>query len=234
MLSTKMKMKKTWSQHTVSDLNSHLSQLHDLMNEEGDLATSLFSDLLHHLLTVLSLILVQREEPYLFLASSIYEYEFTISVSISNMKSLLSSLFSTAKKTSDYQKQLHVHGDSYGQAAPANGDSSHAPKVNSLNQPQHETVNRELGHVDWCNDGGQPPSVSAVRPVVVSQPSGGNQMSMGGQPPSLNDVGRRGASQTGESLTGNQPMDDEQELAGMSLVGNKFRDVFPMAYRNEN
>ncbi|KAI3669086.1 hypothetical protein L6452_40309 [Arctium lappa] len=136
------------------------------------------------------------------------------------MNPLPPSLLSTAMKTSD-QKHLHVDG----QVAPA---------VNLNNQLQMETSNG--GHVDWYDDGCQPPSVSAMRPVVVSQPSGGgNQMSTGGQPPSLNDVGRRGASQTGESLTGNQPMVDEEEVVGMSLVGNRFRDVFPMmAYRKEN
>lgn len=46
------------------------------------------------------------------------------------------------------------------------------------------------------SSGDQPPSVGDVRQMVVSEPSGNNQMSSDGQPPSVNDVRRREPSQS--------------------------------------
>ncbi|KAI3524078.1 hypothetical protein L1887_02719 [Cichorium endivia] len=51
------------------------------------------------------------------------------------------------------------------------------------------------------NSGGQPPSLGDVREIVVTEPSGSNQMYSDGQPPSVNDVGRREPSQSEASCT---------------------------------
>ncbi|CAH1426812.1 unnamed protein product [Lactuca virosa] len=51
------------------------------------------------------------------------------------------------------------------------------------------------------SSGGQPPSIGDVRQMVVSEPSGSNQMSSDGQPPSVNDICRREPSQSEPSCT---------------------------------
>ncbi|KAL4590058.1 hypothetical protein LXL04_002977 [Taraxacum kok-saghyz] len=51
------------------------------------------------------------------------------------------------------------------------------------------------------NSGSQPPSFGDVRQIDVSEPSYGIPMDSDGQPPSVNDVGRREASQSEASFT---------------------------------
>ncbi|CAH1433447.1 unnamed protein product [Lactuca virosa] len=99
---------------------------------------------------------------------------------------------------------------------------------NSLNQFQSGTFSRGIDYVDWYSGGGQPPSLGAIRPVVISQPSGSNEIYSDGLPPSLNDLGRREPSQTGAS-TGRE-VADAHEMAGMSLTRNNFRRLYEDSY----
>ncbi|KAK1432561.1 hypothetical protein QVD17_09458 [Tagetes erecta] len=80
----------------------------------------------------------------------------------------------------------------------------------------------------------QPPSLGSVRPVVYSNPSAGayNYASGGQQPPSLNDVGRRGGSQTGSSLTENQFAGSV--VPGMSMTAPNFKIYNPNAFQKDN
>ncbi|KAI3784501.1 hypothetical protein L1987_43600 [Smallanthus sonchifolius] len=79
----------------------------------------------------------------------------------------------------------------------------------------------------------QPPSIGTVRPIVISQPSGGGDHYADDQPPSLNAVGRRPASQTGPSFTGN-PTSDQESGAGVSLNASRFKMNNPNAFNNGN
>ncbi|KAI3725810.1 hypothetical protein L1987_65605 [Smallanthus sonchifolius] len=79
----------------------------------------------------------------------------------------------------------------------------------------------------------QPPSIGTVRPMVISQPSGGGDHYADGQPPSLDAVGRRPTSQTGPSFTGN-PTSDPESVAGMSLTASNFKLYDPKAFNNGN
>ncbi|KAL8251478.1 hypothetical protein R6Q59_035171 [Mikania micrantha] len=78
---------------------------------------------------------------------------------------------------------------------------------------------------------GQPPSESAVRPIVVSQPSGTGNSDVYDQPPSLNDAGRREGSQTGPSLTGHS---DAVAEPGMSLPAHRFKKHYPNAFQKDD
>ncbi|KAL8251479.1 hypothetical protein R6Q59_035172 [Mikania micrantha] len=78
---------------------------------------------------------------------------------------------------------------------------------------------------------GQAPSVGAVRPIVVSQPSGTGYRSVKDQPPSLNDVGKRDGSQTGPSFTG---YSDAVAEPGMSLTAPHFKKQNPNAFQKDD
>lgn len=116
--------------------------------------------------------------------------------------------------------------DIHGQPMPYGGFVH--DQQNSLNQFQDGSISRGLDHVNWYSGGGQPPSVGAMRPGVISQPSGSNQLYSDGQPPSLNDVGRRETSQTGVSA--GHEVADAHEMAGMSLTRNNFRMLYAASY----
>ncbi|KAJ0534482.1 hypothetical protein HanRHA438_Chr09g0401331 [Helianthus annuus] len=112
--------------------------------------------------------------------------------------------------------------------------SAHFPaQANSLNY--EGGLNRGLNYNSYgYSYGEQPPSMGAVRPIMVSQTSGGvDHYANNGQPPSLNAVGARQGSQTGPSYTGNMIADPEA-LAGMSLTASTFKLVDPNAFQKDN
>lgn len=104
---------------------------------------------------------------------------------------------------------------------------------NSLNQFQGGSVSRGLDDSGggWYSNDAQPPSVGAIRPGVISHPSGSNQIYSYGLPPSFNDFDRRETSQTGTSTSGVVP--EAYEFAGMSLTGNNFRRFHPDAFNKD-
>ncbi|KAL7589848.1 hypothetical protein Lser_V15G39960 [Lactuca serriola] len=97
---------------------------------------------------------------------------------------------------------------------------------NSTNEFQAGTFSRGIDYADWYSGGGHPPSLGAIRPVVISQPSGSNEIYSDGLPPSLNDLGRRQPSQTGASTE----VADAHEMVGMSLTRNNFRRLYEDSY----
>ncbi|KAL8251488.1 hypothetical protein R6Q59_035181 [Mikania micrantha] len=78
---------------------------------------------------------------------------------------------------------------------------------------------------------GQAPSVGAVRPIVVSQPSGTGNNYVYHQPPSYNDATRRDGSQTGPSFTG---YPDAVAESGMSLTAPQFKKQNPNAFQKDD
>ncbi|KAL7601552.1 hypothetical protein Lser_V15G23531 [Lactuca serriola] len=64
--------------------------------------------------------------------------------------------------------------------------------------------------MDIDSSGGQPPSIGDVRQMVVSEPSGSNQMSSDGQPPSVNDLCRREPSQSEASCNRYEGPDEHE------------------------
>ncbi|KAL4572755.1 hypothetical protein LXL04_019538 [Taraxacum kok-saghyz] len=100
-------------------------------------------------------------------------------------------------------------------------------------QPHFEggSVSRGLDYPGWYSNEGQPPSLGAIRPGVLSHPSGGNQMYTDGLPPSFTDFDRRETSHTGTSTGREVP--EEYEFAGMSLTGNNFRRLHPDGFSKD-
>ncbi|KAL8251475.1 hypothetical protein R6Q59_035168 [Mikania micrantha] len=78
---------------------------------------------------------------------------------------------------------------------------------------------------------GQPPSESAVRPIVVSQPSGTGNSYVYDQAPSHSDAGRRKGSQTGPSFTGDP---DAVAGPGVSLTASLFKKHYPNAFQKDD
>ncbi|KAL4590134.1 hypothetical protein LXL04_003055 [Taraxacum kok-saghyz] len=70
------------------------------------------------------------------------------------------------------------------------------------------------------SSGGPPPSIGNVRQMVVSEPSGSNQMYSDGQPPSVNDVGRREPSQSEASCTRYEGSDEHEVQQITSELNN--------------
>ncbi|KAI3781510.1 hypothetical protein L2E82_11527 [Cichorium intybus] len=110
-----------------------------------------------------------------------------------------------------------------------------APSFTALGRGQGISNNQDWNSNREYRDGVQPLSRSALVRDGHSNPSGGGSFDAGDASPGISDVDRRGTSETGPrgSSTDTQSSADEQEMAGMSLVGRNFQKYYPNAYYKE-